>query len=152
MKGVYGYRMAHEQADQLNLWFLFKSAIDHRAPVRVSYFKRKTENHKPVNDKWGNPVYVKVTRVVEPYQLTQTDAGHHIVRVVDRTPEGSGSRPAYRSIRLDHVAIRYADGGPLLTRLMTHSFLCPSPLDGEELYPTKGELVSRKRHGILLTA
>lgn len=145
-----GFRMAHEPADQLRLWFLFRSAIEHRCPVRVTYFKRKKdERHVPVIDKYGNPVYVRVSRVVEPYELTTTSAGKHIVRVVDRTPEGVDSRPEYRMIRLDRVSVRYADGKPVLTRMLTHGFMCPTPLDGDELHPRKGELAEGKE-GILL--
>lgn len=151
MAKVYGYRMAHDGADQLNVWFLFKRAISLRAPVRVSYFKRKTDDqHNPVTDKWGNALFVKVTRVVEPYELRQTAAGHSIVKVVDRTPEGVGSQPEYRTIRLDRVAVRYADNLPLMQVMTTFGFLCPTPLDGDELHPTKGKLTARRKPGILL--
>lgn len=150
MSGVYGFRMAFEEHDQLYVREMFRSAIDHRCPVRVMFFKRKKDDsHRPVSDKYGNPVYVRVTRVVEPYEFDRTKGGKRIVRVVDRTPEGVDSRPAYRTIRLDHVAVRYADQRPVLTRMMTHGFLCPTPLDGDELHPTKGELTGHKE-GVLL--
>lgn len=148
---VYGFRMAHEEADQLYIWELLQSAIDRRCPVRVTYFKQKKDpDRRPVADRYGNPVYARVSRVVEPYELTRTKAGDPIARVVDRAPEGVGSRPEYRMIRLDRVAVRYADQRPVLTRMLTHGFLCPSPLDGEELHPRKGALTDGKG-GILLT-
>lgn len=146
---MYGFRMAHDERDQLDVWFAFRRAIRRRSPVRVSYFKRKTDNHVPVNDRWGNPVYVKVTRVVEPYALDRTKSGAHIARVVDRTPEGVDSTPEYRTIRLDHVAVSNRTKRPALTVMQTYGFLCPSPLDGEELHPRKGALAQRKP-GILL--
>jgi len=147
---VYGFRMATDERDQLDVWFAFKSAIDHRCPVRVSFFKRKKDaRRKPVVDDYGNPVFVKVTRVVEPYELATTDSGDHIVRVVDRTPENEDSGPEYRMIKLKSVAVRYGDGHPVLTRMLTHGFLCPTPLDGDELHPRKGALTQRKP-GILL--
>lgn len=142
--------MATDERDQLSVWFAFRRAIVERCPVRVSFFKRKTDNHVPVNDRWGNPVYVKVTRVVEPFELTQTKAGHHIVKVVDRTPEGVDSGPDYRTIRLDRVAMSNRTKRPALTVMCTYGFLCPSPLDGQELHPRKGALAKRKQ-GILLT-
>jgi hypothetical protein len=37
----------------------------------------------------------------------------------------------------------------VLTRMLTHGFLCPTPLDGQELHPRKGALAQRKV-GILL--
>lgn len=147
---MYGFRMATDERDQLYLWFMFRSAIDRRCPVRVSYFKRKKDaRRKPVVDDYGNPVFVKVTRVVEPYELATTDDGERIVRVVDRTPEGEDSGPAYRMVKLGSVAVRYADQRPVLTRMLTHGFLCRSPLDGQELHPRKGAL-TRRRVGILL--
>jgi hypothetical protein len=145
-----GYRMAFEEHDQLKIWFLFKRAIVGRMPVKVSYFKRKTDNHEPVSDKYGNPVYAKITRIVEPYALDVTSNGKHIVRVVDRSPEGVNSRPEYRSIRLDRIAVRYSNGLPLVAPMPKHGFLCLSPLDGYELHPTKGELGRNRKHGILL--
>ena len=149
---MYGYRMANDR-DELYLWFMFRSAIEHRCPVRVSFFKRKKDaRRRPMADQYGNPVYVKVTRTVEPFSLRTTASGAHIVKVVDRTPESEDSGPEYRTIRLDSVAVRYADGRPLLTRMMTHGFLCPSPLDGDELHPRKGALRDddKVKVGILL--
>lgn len=143
MSGVYGYRMAYTEEDQLDLWLLFGSAMNHRAPVRVSYFKqKKDERRRPVKDRWGNFVYVRVTRVVEPHALDVTEDGHRIVRVVDRTPEGVGSRPDYRTIRLDHVVVRFADNRPAAIRMLTHGYLCPSLLDGKPLYSTKRVLAA----------
>lgn len=150
MSQAYGYRMAHDERDQLNTWYLFREAITRRAPVRVSYFKRKKDIQRaPVTDKYGNPVYAKVTRVVEPYELTTTSDGKHIVRVVDRTPEGVNSRPEYRMIRLDRVAVSYRTRLPLVTPMWSYGYLCPTPLDGDELHPNKGELTGQKQ-GILL--
>lgn len=147
---AYGFRMAHDERDQLNVWFLFRRAIDRRAPVKVSFFKRKKDaRHVPVTDKYGNPVYAKVTRVVEPYELSTTDDGKRIVRVVDRTPEGVDSRPEYRMIRLDRVAVSYRTGLPIVTPMWSYGYLCPTPLDGDELHPRKGELTNGKP-GILL--
>lgn len=144
---VYGFRLAHTEEDQLDLWLLFGSAMDHRAPVRVSYFKQKKHDSgpdkgKPLTDKYGNPIYVKITRIVEPFELGVTEDGHRVVRVVDRAPEGVGSRPAYRTLRLDRFAVRYADGRPMATRMLTHGFLCPSRLDGKDLHPTKRRLTA----------
>lgn len=151
MARVYGYRMAAGEADQLNVWFLFRSAIALRAPVRVSYFKRKKDDqHRPTVDKYGNPVYVKITRVVEPYQLEQQGDGHYIARVVDRAPEGVDSSPEYRTIRLDRVAVRYNDGTPVMTVMRTYGFLCPTLLDGDELHPTKGGLGRKPKEGVLV--
>lgn len=140
---MFGFRMASAEEDQYHLWHLFASAMAHRAPVRVSYFKRKTdEQHRPEVDRFGNPVFVKVTRVVEPHDLTVTKGGARIVKVVDRTPEGVGSQPEYRSIRLDRVAVRYRDGKPLAVRMLTHGYLCPTLLDGKPLHPTKRVLAA----------
>jgi hypothetical protein len=148
---VYGYRMAHEEADQLDIWFMLRSAIDRRCPVRIMFFKQKKDaQHRPEVDRYGNPVFARVTRVVEPYELGRTKAGKPIVRVVDRTPEGIDSRPEYRVIRLDRIAVRFADQRPVITRMLTHGFMCPTPLDGDELHPTKGELAGRKA-GVLLS-
>jgi len=147
---MFGYRMATGERDQLYLWFMFRSSIDRRCPVRVTYFKRKKDaRRKPVVDRFGHPVYARVTRVVEPYELGVSRDGARCVWVVDRSPEGVDSSPAYRVIRLDRVSVRLADGRPVLTRMMSHGFLCPSPLDGRELHPRKGALNKRKR-GILL--
>jgi hypothetical protein len=109
----------------------------------VSFFKRrKDDQHKPVTDRFGNPVYVKVTRVVEPHELTVTRDGKRIVKVVDRTPEGVGSQPEYRTIRLDRVAVRYNDGKPVAVRMLTHGYLCPTLLDNKPLHPTKRVLAA----------
>lgn len=143
MSKVYGFRMAHTEEDQYHLWLLFASAMAHRAPVRVSFFKRrKDDQHKPVTDRFGNPVYVKVTRVVEPHELTVTRDGKRIVKVVDRSPEGVGSQPEYRTIRLDRVAVRYNDGKPVAVRMLTHGYLCPTLLDNKPLHPTKRVLAA----------
>lgn len=142
MARVYGYRMAPSDDDQYLLWLLFASAMAHRCPVRVSYFKeKKDDQHRPIRI-YGQPAYVKVTRVVEPHALTVTKAGHRLVKVVDRTPEGVGSRPEYRTIRLDRIAVRYDDGKPFAQRMLTHGYLCPSLLDGKPLHPTKRVLAA----------
>jgi len=141
--------MATDERDQLDAWFAFRRAIRLRCPVRVSFFKRKTDNHVPVNDRWGNPVFVKVTRVVEPYELGRTKSGAHVVRVVDRAPEGVDSCPEYRTLRLDRLAVSNRTRRPMLTVMRTYGFLCPTPLDGQELHPRKGALAQGKP-GILL--
>lgn len=140
---MYGFRMAHAEAEQYRLWLLFASAMDRRAPVRVSFFKRKKgPDRRPLSDRFGNPVFVKVSRVVEPHALSVTRDGRRVVKVVDRTPEGVGSRPAYRTIRLDRIAVRYADGRPLAVRMLTHGYLCPSLLDRRPLHPSKRVLAA----------
>lgn len=147
---MFGYRMATDERDQLDVWFAIRSAIRDRCPVRVSFFKTlKDENHRPVQDAHGYFLYAKVTRVVEPFELTTTRDGRHIAKVVDRSPEGMDSRPEYRTIRLDRVAVSNRTKRPLLTVMRTYGFLCPSPLDGQELHPRKGALAQRKP-GILL--
>jgi hypothetical protein len=129
---MFGFGMCRSEAQQLDLWFLFRSAMDKRAPVRVSYFKQKKDDDgRPVPDQ-----YVKITRVVEPYELTVTKAGRHIVHVVDRSPEGTWG-PEDRTIRLDRVAFSYRTHRPVATRMLTHHYMCPSRLDGLTLHPRK---------------
>lgn len=145
---MFGYRMSGSEEEQLHLRYLFASAIDHRAPVRVSYFKEKRV--LVWSDRTGDYVkkftglYVKVTRVVEPYAFGVTKTGARLVYVVDRAPEGVGSRPDYRSIRLDRIAVSRSTGRPLIVRMLTHGYLCPSRLDFRELHPTKGMLVGKQ--------
>lgn len=139
MSRVFGFRMANE-AEQLHLWLLFRYAMDHRMPVRVSYFKeKKDDQHRPVRTPGGAPIYVKITRIVEPHELTQTKAGHSLVKVVDRTPEDDKG-PAYRSIRLDRVAFSWATSKVLAHVMAGQRYICPSLLDGKELQPRKREL------------
>lgn len=140
---MYGYRMSTGEDEQLHLRHLFASAMDHRAPVRVSYFeeKRAVDPDTGRDRKWPG-VYVKTTRVVEPYEFGVSKAGNRFVRVVDRTPEGVGSRPAYRTIRLDRIAYSRSQHKPLAVRMLSHGFLCPSLLDNKPLYPTKRVLAA----------
>lgn len=142
---MFGYRFSRSEEEQLRLRHLFASAMDHRAPVRVSYFKEK------IVDVWSertqryvkkpSGLFVKVTRVVEPYAFGVTKAGNRVVYVVDRTPEGTWG-PDYRTIRLDRVAFSRAAGRALATRLLSQGFICPSRLDFRELHPSKRALTS----------
>lgn len=142
---MYGYRMSTSEEEQYHLWLMFASAMDHRAPMRVSYFKERSELvEDPVTGALRKQKikgqYVKVTRVVEPHEFHVTKDGHRIVKVVDRTPEGVGSQPDYRTIRLDRVAYSRAQHKVLAERLMSQGYLCPSLLDNRPLHPTKGQL------------
>lgn len=137
---MYGFRMCHTEEDQLDLWFRLRAAMDHRAPVRVTFFKQRKHDSgalkgKPVEDRFGNPVYVKVTRVVEPFEFDITRDGHRIVRVVDRSPEGEWG-PEYRTIRMDRIAFGFNRHRPVLTIMRAH-YMCPSRLDGIDLHPRK---------------
>lgn len=143
---MFGYRMSASEEEQLHLRHLFADAMDRRAPVEVSFFKeRSAVIEDPVT---GEPrkkkikgEYVKVTRTVEPYAFHVAKDGARSVLVVDRNPEGVGSQPAYRSIRLDRVAVSRRTSRPLVTRRLTLGYLCPSLLDRRALHPTKGALV-----------
>lgn len=147
---MYGFRMATDESDQLAAWFMFRAAIGRRCPVRVSFFKRKKDaRRRPMADQYGNPVFVKVTRTVEPFELGTTVKGERFVRVVDRSPEGEDHAPEYRMIKLASVAVSYRTKRPMVTPLWSYGFLCPSPLDGQELHPRKGALAQSKV-GILL--
>lgn len=144
---MFGYRMSASEEEQLELRYLFADAMARRAPVQVSYFKERSalvEDPRTgrVQKKRIKGQYVKVTRTVEPYGFGVAKDGSRTVKVVDRTPEGLGSRPDYRSIRLDRVAVSRTTGRPLVTRRLTLGYLCPSPLDRRPLHPTKGVLVS----------
>ena len=130
---MFGYRFSGSEEEQLRLRHLFASAMDNRSPVRVSYFKEKGR---------GTGLYVKVTRVVEPYAFGVSKAGKRLVYVVDRTPEGVGSRPDYRTIRLDRVAFSRSQGRALAVRLLSLGYLCPSRLDFRELHPDKRVLTA----------
>jgi hypothetical protein len=133
---MFGFRMTVSDDEQYHVRQLFASAMDHRAPVRVSFFKQlKDEKHRPVFS-GGRPLFVKVTRVVEPHAFGVTKAGDRVVKVVDRTPEGE-LRPEYRTIRLDRVAVSRSTGKVLATRLLTQGYLCPTLLDFKPLHPTK---------------
>lgn len=142
---MFGYRMSASEEEQLELRYLFADAMARRAPVQVSFFKERsalvedTRTGQMVKRKIRGQ-YVKVTRVVEPYGFGVARDGSRTVKVVDRTPEGLGSRPDYRSIRLDRVAVSRRTGRALVTRRLTLGFLCPSPLDRRPLHPTKGVL------------
>jgi hypothetical protein len=140
---MYGYRMSGSEEEQLHLRHLFASAMDHRAPVRVSYFEEKKAVDPDTGRvrKWPG-VYVKTTRVVEPFEFGVSKAGKRFVRVVDRTPEGAGTQPEYRTIRLDRIVHSRAKGGPLAVRMLTHGYLCPSLLDNKPLHPTKRVLAA----------
>lgn len=134
---MFGYRFSESEQEQLHLRHLFASAMDKRSPVRVSFFKEKKVKGR------GIGLFVKVTRVVEPYAFGVSKAGKRLVYVVDRTPEGVGSRPDYRSIRLDRVAFSRSRGKALAVRLLSLGYLCPSRLDFRELHPDKRQLTSR---------
>lgn len=138
---MYGYRLSHTEADQLDLWLLFRSAMTRRAPVRISYFEAKKHEGGPDKGKPvlhnGLPIYVKISRVVEPHALFVTADGHHAVQVVDRAPKGAGSQPAYRTYRLDRFAVRYSTGKPMAVRMLSYGYLCPTLLDGQRLHPRK---------------
>lgn len=134
-----GYRMPSGEAEQLYLRHLFANAMEQRSPVRVSFFEQK----KLPNGKRIPGLYVKVTRVVEPHGFHVARDGKRSVLVVDRTPNGVGSRPAYRAIRLDRIAYSRAQRRFLIRRMLTYGYLYPSLLDRKPLHPTKGELVHR---------
>ena len=68
---MFGYRFSLSEEEQLHLRHLFASAMDRRSPVRVSYFKEKrvkvwSERTQGYVER-STGLYVKVTRVVEPY-------------------------------------------------------------------------------------
>lgn len=131
---MYGYRFCTE-TEQLRLFERLEAAIEHRHPVTVSYFKEKrvkvwSKRAGAYVDK-PSGLYVKVTRVVEPYELAQTLAGHLIVKVMDRSPENA-ERPESRTIRLDRIAYSRAQRRPLVQVMFTGRWLCPSPLDDPE--------------------
>lgn len=137
----YGFRFSDGEDEQLYLRHLFAFAMAHRSPVRVSFFKQKKDDHgRPVRS-GGRDLYVKVTRVVEPHELIVTKSGHRAVKVVDRTPEGE-FRPDYRTIRLDRITFSRPTGKPIAHVLAGQGYLCPSLLDGRELYPRKRVLTS----------
>jgi hypothetical protein len=145
---MFGYRMSSSEEEQLHLRHLFADAMERRAPVQVSFFK---ERSALVEDPVTGQVrkrkipgqYVKVTRTVEPYGFGVAKNGARTVKVVDRTPEGLGSRPDYRSIRLDRIAVSRATGRALATRKLTLGYMSPTLLDNRPLHPTKGVLVAR---------
>jgi hypothetical protein len=136
---MFGYRMTTAEDEQYHLRQLFASAMDHRAPVRVSFFKRLKRPDRSVVP--GQ--YVKVTRVVEPFAFDVSKDGARIVRVVDRTPEGVWG-PAYRAIRLDRIAASRHTGKPLATRLLSQGYICPSLLDFRPLHSTKRVLTAQQ--------
>lgn len=128
------YRLGTE-AEQLRLYERFEDAMALRHPVRLTYFRQKSQRDPAT----GKPQYVRTTRTVEPYELDMTLDGAMIVRVIDRTPRHD-KRPAYRTIRLDRIAFSRTTGHALMNMRTRDRYLLPSPLDGAELHPTKGEL------------
>lgn len=143
---MHGFRMSESQEEQLHLWHLFADAMARRAPVEVTFFKSKMITHTYVEHGETKtityPGFVRVTRTVEPHGFgADWTKGTRWVKVVDRNPEGVGSRPAYRTIRLDRVAVNSRTGRPLATRRLSIGYLCPSLLDHKPLHPTKGQLV-----------
>lgn len=139
---MFGYRFSVDESEQLHLWLLFGYAMEHRCPVRVSFFEHKKDAQGEREYQGDRALFVKTTRTVEPYELAVTSDGRRIVRVVDRAPEGSNG-PAYRTIRLDRVAHSNTTKKPL-TRVMTkHGYLCRSLLDGKPLHGTKRQLTAR---------
>ena len=127
-----GYRFPTDR-EQLRLFDRIEDAMTWRKPITLSYFKDKG------TDAAGYRLYVKVTRTVEPHDLVPAD-GSFIMRCVDRTP--STGRPAYRSIRLDRIAVSRTTNRPLFTLHLKGRYLNPTLLDGKPLHPTKGALTS----------
>ena len=139
---MFGYRMSTSQAEQLYLRHLFADAMERRAPVEVTYFRSKKITFTRIVDGKEETIiydgYVKTVRVVEPFALDgDWDKETHWVDVVDRSPQGAGSRPGYRRLRLDRIAVNSRTGKPLVRRKLTYGYLCPSRLDFRDLYPTK---------------
>lgn len=126
-----GYRFCTDD-EQLRLFDRLEDAIALRKPVRVSYFKEKRVKvwSARANAYVEKPsgLFVKVTRVVEPYELHQTIAGNLIVKAMDRSPKNA-ERPEPRTIRLDRIAFSHAQRRPLMRVMFTGRWLCPSPLD-----------------------
>lgn len=143
---MYGYRMSSSEEEQYYLRQLFADAIERRAPVEVTFFRSKeivfkyVENGVTYEKRYRG--YVPTTRLVEPYSFHVSKAGGRSVKVVDRAPEGAGSQPQYRSIRLDRVAVNTLTGKPFAVRRLTLGYLCPSLLDRKPLHPTKGVLAA----------
>lgn len=130
---AYGYRFP-TATEQLRLFERFEDAMSWRTPITLTYFKEIGR------DRDGNGVmlYTRTTRIIEPYEPATTLGGAIIMRAIDRT--SADKRPAYRSIRLDRIAVSRRTNRPLLTVHTSRRYLHPSPLDGEWLHPTKGEL------------
>lgn len=125
---MYGYRWCTE-TEQLRLFERLEAAIEHRHPLTVSYFKQRRDTQGDLMTfEDGTPLFVKTTRVIEPYELAQTLAGHLIVKVMDRSPNDS-ERPASRTIRLDRIAYSKAKGRPIMQAHPRGRYMCPSPLD-----------------------
>lgn len=136
-----GYRMSTGESEQLHLWLLFAFAMQHRAPVKVSFFETIKDPHgKPVTSA-GRELFKRTTRTVEPHELVVTKLGNRVVKVVDRAPENSNG-PAYRSIRLDRVVFSRATGQSLARVMTRHGYLCRSLLDGKPLHGTKRQLTA----------
>lgn len=112
-------------------WQRIEDAMLQRKPIEVSFFKeRKDAFGNPVLFKDGSPMYVRVTRVVEPFDLQFSLANNPYVTVVDRSPNDA-ERPATRRIRLDRIAV-WCSKGKRRMRLRVRAsdrYLCPSPLD-----------------------
>lgn len=128
---AYGYRFP-TNTEQLRLFERFEDAMAWRAPITLTYFKEHGR------DRGGYMLYTRTTRIIEPYELTTTAGGAIIVRVIDRTARDK--RPAYRSVRLDRIAVSRCTNRPLLTVHTSRRYLHPSPLDDMWLHPTKGQL------------
>lgn len=142
---MFGFRMSGSEEEQLYLRHMFADAMERRAPMRVSFFREKkvsvwSPRAKRYVDKHTG-MFVKVTRVVEPFAFQVAKDGQRSVLVVDRTPDGTWG-PEYRTIRLDRVVVSRYTGKALASRMLSHGFMCPSPLDRRPLHPTKTVLTS----------
>lgn len=125
---MFGYRFCTE-TEQLRLFERLEAAIEQRHPLTVTYFKqRRNAKGKKMVFKDGSPLFVKTTRVIEPYELAQTIAGDLIVKVMDRNPSDS-ERPRPSTIRLDRIAYSKAKRRPIMQAHPRGRYLCPSPLD-----------------------
>jgi len=125
---MFGYRFCNDD-EQLRLFERLEDAMTLRKPVRVTYFKeRKDIRGKRMTLPTGEQMYVKVRRIVEPFELCQTLAGHLTVKVVDRSPNDS-ERPDTRTIRLDRIAFSNAQRAPLMRVMLSGRYMCPTPLD-----------------------
>lgn len=124
---VYGYRFPTE-LEQLAIMERFDAATEARHPVTVSFFEQKRDAYGNVMTfADGTPLLVKTTREVEPYEPAQfARAGHPYIRVVDRASSGRG-KTAYRTVRIDRIAVSRATGRPLMTVHPRGRYLVPNP-------------------------
>jgi hypothetical protein len=122
-----GFRLPDE-LEQLHLMERFERAVEDRTPVTISFFEHKRDEYgRPMNFSDGRPLLIKTTRTVEPYEAAQfAAAGHPYIRVVDRGSSGRG-KTAYRTIRLDRVAVSRATGRPLMTAHPSDRYIVPNP-------------------------